>query len=417
MAAESLYVHVRSGHDEIVLAGQCIRNAPRREGAFRYSQQYLANSRAFALDPINLPLEDTIFYFPYDRDQPGMPGVLLDAGPDDWGKKVLRATCEPPPTTDIDYLLAASGTGIGCLLFTRDKHEMPTVTPERPFRDLEEVVSAAERLHNKQPINPRQTSYFRRGSSLGGARPKTLIAHDGAEWLAKFSREDDAFDNPLAEYVTMTMAREAGIETPEIQLVPIRGGNVLLIKRFDQDETGRISHMLSIHSLINCFSIRKRTEEDFSYVNIAHYANTLSGREVVNKEIFRRMVFNIATGNTDDHMRNHGLIRHPGQSHYRLSPAYDLVPNPVQIGSHSISIGPMGSRVSVDNIMGGAKQLGIECGAAIRIMEDVRRATGQWRDLCRTAGMAAADIAVIGKAVDYGCNVVDAAILSANPSR
>jgi serine/threonine-protein kinase HipA len=410
MASESLYVHVVLKNGETVLAGQCVRNAAAKQGGFRYSKEFLTHPEAFALDPINLPLENRTFSFAYNREEPGIPGVLLDAGPDDWGKKLLTATREPPPTTDIEFLLAGSGTSIGCLLFSKDKQLAPAIAPERPFSNLDDVMQVAQSVQAKVPVNPQQALFFRRGESLGGSRPKTLISHKGAEWLAKFPQESDLFDNPLAEHVAMTMARAAGIETPETELVKTDRGNVLLVKRFDQGENGEASHMISMHSLINCFTVRKRKDEEFSYLNVARLGNSLSGKEVINKAIFCRMAFNVAIGNTDDHMRNHALIRRPDRPHYQLTPAYDLVPNPGLIGSHAIGVGPMGSRVSVDNIMGAAKQLGINEDDAAQILNKVLDSTRQWRDRCKSAGMTSSDIAVIGQAIDYGRKTIQAAV-------
>jgi serine/threonine-protein kinase HipA len=47
-------------------------------------------------------------------------------------------------------------------------------------------------------------------------------------------------------------------------------------------------------------------------------------------ELFRRIVFSIAVSNTDDHLRNHGFIL--TKQGWRLSPAYDINPNPYGTG-------------------------------------------------------------------------------------
>src|SRR3546814_15208685 len=54
-------------------------------------------------------------------------------------------------------------------------------------------------------------------------------------------------------------------------------------------------------------------------------------------ELFRRMVFNAAVTNNDDHPRNHALLRR--QKGWRLSPAYDLVPAPVVSRSEDSRVG------------------------------------------------------------------------------
>jgi hypothetical protein len=52
-------------------------------------------------------------------------------------------------------------------------------------------------------------------------------------------------------------------------------------------------------------------------------------------QLFRRMVFNILMDNTDDHHKNHALIR-PPHGHYRLSPACDVVPSGQGLGQQGV---------------------------------------------------------------------------------
>ena len=52
--------------------------------------------------------------------------------------------------------------------------------------------------------------------------------------------------------------------------------------------------------------------------------------------LWRRLVFNILISNTDDHLRNHGFL-YTGQTGWRLSPAYDLNPMPVDLKPRVLS--------------------------------------------------------------------------------
>lgn len=65
--------------------------------------------------------------------------------------------------------------------------------------------------------------------------------------------------------------------------------------------------------------------EDASYLEMAEFISTYGVAEQIKAdlELFRRVVFNIATGNRDDHLRNHGFIRSPAGCD--LTPLIELV--------------------------------------------------------------------------------------------
>lgn len=407
---ESFYVHLKLDDGSTALVGQCIRDSERARGYFRYAPSYLRREDAFPLDPIHLPLDEQIKQFLYDRENPGIPGVLLDAGPDDWGKKLLVWSRKPPPSTLVDFLLAGSGGGIGALRFSREKTPPPPDAPFRPFSSLEDMMRAARAI--EEDISPEQIGveagdlFFLRGSSVGGARPKTLVFDEEREWIAKFPHQHDRFDNPLVEHLTMEMAKKAGITVADTKVVPTALGNVLMVRRFDW-ESGRQSHFISLHSLINVFSLKDRREDDFAYENIARLANRIS-RDNCSDEIFRRMLFNVAVGNTDDHMNNHAMLKKSGERHYQLSPAYDLVPNTNMIGSHSICVGPMGMTPSRDNLFAAAKMMQLDPERAQQIATDVAAATSDWRNALIQGGVLEHHLRQVERCFEFGQRVLEA---------
>ena len=113
---EKLFVHVDLGDGQKLLAGQLLVDEKR--GRFKYARAYLEHDQSFALDPINLPLTADVHENPRTRETPGVFGVMIDAGPDEWGRRQLSKTLQPPPVTDVEFLLAASGQGVGALLTT-----------------------------------------------------------------------------------------------------------------------------------------------------------------------------------------------------------------------------------------------------------------------------------------------------------
>lgn len=176
-----LYVHVDVGGGETLVAGQLIVDRARRTGAFKYARGYCRDERAYALDPINLPLvEGAIYESPITRDSLGVAGALLDAGPDDWGRRVLMALLDPPPSNDLEFLLAGSGNGTGTIFFSESRggssmQDIPVKMLPKEFQSLEDIMETAIRLDEGLPVEKEKAMFFEYGSGLGGVRPKTFV--------------------------------------------------------------------------------------------------------------------------------------------------------------------------------------------------------------------------------------------------
>ncbi|SMD12770.1 serine/threonine-protein kinase HipA [Desulfocicer vacuolatum DSM 3385] len=82
-------------------------------------------------------------------------------------------------------------------------------------------------------------------SPAGGARPKALVTYDGVEWIAKFPKRGDRWDEPLIEHACMTLAQECGIAVAETRIIQEESSNILLVKRFDKDNIGNPLHLAS----------------------------------------------------------------------------------------------------------------------------------------------------------------------------
>ena len=111
--------------------------------------------------------------------------------------------------------------------------------------------------------------------------------------------------------------------------------------------------------------------------------------------VFRRMLFNVAIGNTDDHLRNHAFMKRSSASDYSFSPGYDIVPQISLQGSHAIAIGPFGSSPSVDNIQAAARRMGVADELAHEIAGAVIEVAATWRDYMTDAGIGASDLALL----------------------
>lgn len=292
-------------------------------GWFQYSADWLDADGVYPLDPINLPLSaertETI-------ENEGIPGVLTDGGPDGWGASVLG--CLPPYThlDAFDRVLATLGRGVGALHATESDVPSALCSLGGDDHDLEGIEEACWQLRQGQVLDPAAYALLREHCcGLGGARPKAALALRGREVIAKFQQPDqDDWDIPRVEAACLAMARRAGVDAARGSLVSANGRSVLLVDRFDRCE-GRALHYLSARSLLNVLDdsdlLSGARDEVVSYKAIVDAAIQI-GVNGAGEAMFRRMAFNYAIGNTDDHLRNHGFLF---DGAWRLAPAFDLV--------------------------------------------------------------------------------------------
>lgn len=413
-----LYIHVDVGGGEVLVAGQLIVDRARRIGAFKYARGYCRDERAYALDPINLPLvEGAIYESPITRDNLGIAGALLDAGPDDWGRRVLMALLDPPPSNDLEFLLAGSGNGTGTIFFSESRggssmQEVPVKLLPKEFQSLEDIMETAIRLDEGLPVEKEKAMFFEYGSGLGGVRPKTFVDEVQYDqelglkrinrWIVKFPRKTDLVDHCLLEHATMKMAKEAGCDVAETKIMETARGPVLLVKRFDVEGDGERHHVITAKSLIGQISESAgEMTELASYPNIGRIIGQVSDgadREV--RELFRRMVFNVAVGNVDDHLKNHSFRKPPGKKRLELTPAYDVLPTVGIEGSpQAISIGPFGGHQNPKAIAFCAEAMGISEDEAEEITQDVLAATKDWEEKLINEGLTPKEINIVSKSM------------------
>ncbi|HET7133436.1 MAG TPA: HipA domain-containing protein, partial [Gammaproteobacteria bacterium] len=144
------------------------------------------------------------------------------------------------------------------------------------------------------------------GATMGGAKPKSLIEIDGAQWVVKFADGEPA-DTPLIEHAAMTLAATAGIRVAPTRPLRLAAGHAVAVKRFDRTADGGRAHVLSAHVAL------RAAGETYGYPELAQLlrrrgVNDGDGYVGEMRELFRRMVFNILIDNTDDHEKNHAVI-------------------------------------------------------------------------------------------------------------
>ena len=360
-----------------------VSDGGRTKSTFRYDREYRENDCSFALDPVSLPLKPG--HFPTDR--PGVFGVFEDSLPDDWGRKLLvRKLQIPRHDQNLPNLLLVLGNeGLGALSFSRQSAPAPP-SSETSIIFLSDLVRAAESFERGEIQESELKLLFRAGSSPGGARPKAVVydKENDIHYLAKFPSVKDLVDVVKIEAATMLMAAGAGLDVPDTRLIPCASKSVLLVRRFDVIPTGR-RHMISFHTLLKAEGYYQARYQELLLVIRKYSSNPL----VDSERLYRQMVFNAVVGNTDDHLKNFWMIYDREQG-WRLSPAFDLVPDIGQNGEHVLlfDLGPYNpGRRKLANI---GRQWGIR--NADIVVSQVFDAVGDWKDTFARTGVSDNDI-------------------------
>lgn len=313
------------------------RSPLQESGHLAYGLAYLQRPDALALNPLALPLQRDTFSLSTRllRDGGALPLTIKDALPDAWGLRVLANELGGRLPSTREQLLLTNTDRVGAMVFA-EKREMPTL-PELPHHALDQLADAAHRLQYDMPIPGPLKRLLLRGGSLGGARPKASFTHDGALWLAKFPAAGDPLDVQMLEATALSLAKHCGIQVPQFITMPIgRGETAFLSRRFDRfgAHARQRLHYLSASALLDI----PYESSAGSYVEFARVIRRLSLRPTADlEELFRRLIFNLLIDNTDDHLKNHGML-HAGNGHYVLSPAFDVVPQLTNLGYQMLSI-------------------------------------------------------------------------------
>lgn len=308
-----------------------VRHGVMESGEFAYGRRYLQTPDAQPLNPAQLTLRDAPFVLPERRLRDGgaMPLTFRDALPDTWGRKVLEVQ-HGQALSDIDALLLTNDDRVGAMVFSET---LPILAGEPPAEllSLEELADASRRIEAGLGIKPRLRQLLRGGASLGGVRPKATFVHNGRRHIAKFASRGDEHDMEVVEAATLGLASACGITVPPFHLQPLTHGHALLVERFDR--AGPIGDEHRLHYLSSAALLDVPYESSGgSYVELAQALRRICAQPANDlAELFRRMVFNLVVGNSDDHVKNHGVL-HRGHGLWRLAPAFDLV---AQLDSHT----------------------------------------------------------------------------------
>ena len=264
-----------------------------------------------------------------------------------------------------------------------------------PLIQLPQLVNAADAVEANTETAEDLKLLLNEGSPLGGARPKSAVAdNDGTLAIAKFPKPDDDRSIPHGEVLAMTLARKAGINVADARIQDVAGRPVALIIRFDREEGRRIP-FLSAMSMLGL-----NDGDEATYTDIAECIRKHSSAPTEDlHELWRRIVFSVMVGNLDDHLRNHGFL-YDGDGKWRLSPAYDLNPVPLEEKARELTtwISEEGPDADIDLALNAAPYFALKEDKAHTIIDEVSAALTGWQNDARLLGMSAQDIAIYNTA-------------------
>ena len=377
--------------------------------SFEYDKDWIKSEQQLLLDP------DIQFYagLQYPNNNKENFGIFLDSMPDTWGRTLMkRRTAQIAKENgekartlyDIDYLLGVyDESRMGALRFKTnpegpflDDHK---ATPTPPWSSIRELQNAAKMLENdeeNEEVKKWLAILIAPGSSLGGARPKANILDENKELcIAKFPSKSDNVDKAAWEFLTYQLAVNAGINMAPCRIEKISGNyHTFITKRFDRDKDERI-HFASAMTMTgnNEDTIR---DNQASYLEIADFIQTYGANVEENlHQLWRRVVFNIAVSNTDDHLRNHGFIL--TKDGWVLSPAYDINPS-IDKDGLALNIDTDNNELDYDLAKSVGEYFRLNDAKMDVMINEVLTAVSDWKTVANKIGIARSEQEIMSKA-------------------
>lgn len=338
--------------------------------------------------------------------------VFLDSCPDRWGRLLMQRreaalarqqARRPRRLCEMDYLLGVHDTHrMGALRFKREPDgaflddNVQLAVP--PLTSLAELAYAAQQIEDtRRQDDPDYMLWLHRlispGSSLGGARPKACVSDpQGCLWIAKFPSRYDDYDIGAWEFVVYQLALRAGIQMSACRLESFGGPyHTFLTQRFDRSAQQR-RHFSSALTQLGYDD----GDYEASYLELAQFLTDQGAATRTDlAQLWRRMVFNIAVSNTDDHLRNHGFICE--QRGWVLAPAYDINPTAAAAGLH-LNISDVDNALDFDLALSVADFFQLSRQQAAQIQAEVLRSVREWRHVASQVGLSRAEQAAMATA-------------------
>jgi serine/threonine-protein kinase HipA len=404
-----VYAHW-SGMPEPVFVGilSAHQGKGRKSFSFAYDEQWLKRKDLFLLDP------DIGLYsgpqFPGTKEN---FGVFLDSMPDTWGRTLMKKRAaqlakiqgKPAPVLhDKDFLLGvADNCRMGALRFKLDPDgpflnddSRSPIPPWTSVGELQHIAGLVESDRNTRELNKWLVMLMAPGSSIGGARPKAnIVDMQGQLWIAKFPSKNDTIDKAKWEFLAYKLALTAGINMSESRIEKVAGKNhTFFTKRFDRTNEERM-HFASAMTMTgnNEDTIR---DNRASYLDLSVFIQN-HGRNIKEDlaQLWRRIVFNIAVSNTDDHLRNHGFIIQNGE--WRLSPAFDVNPS-IDKEDLALNIDDSSGILDFDLALSVSEYFRLNHKEAQSILSQVKKAVNNWEKTARQIRISRGEMEMMSSA-------------------
>lgn len=369
---------------------------------FEYSKLWLNHPYRFNIDP-HLSLHKGSFH---PHPEIGSFGMLLDSSPDRWGQTLMKRrevqrskeeNRKPKILYSWDYLLGVQDeTRQGALRFKQegtdeflDNDNFPA-PPMSKLSELEQIAIelSSKRINDMDKLKRWLSVLVAPGSSLGGARPKANFTdNDGSLWIAKFPAKDDVYDVAAWEKLSHSLAQKALIEVPEAKLIKLNSEyHTFCVKRFDRYNGRRVFYASAMTLL------EATNSEDKSYLDLAKIIQSNGDPRFIKdnlEQMFRRLVFNLAIGNRDDHLRNHGFIL--DKKGWRLAQAFDVNPN-MNKANHVLNLNDIDNTPDIKNVLDTASFYDLNDDKANSMVEQIIAVVRNWKREAKKMGISRADI-------------------------
>lgn len=366
--------------------------------SFEYDTNWLKAGYTALLDP-----DIRFFSGPQYPTTKSNFGIFLDSMPDTWGRTLMKRrevqnarvnNTKAKALYDIDFLLGVfDASRMGALRFKTeldgdflDKNEDNPTPPWSSLGSLEEAVKHLEDEEQNEVVSKWLALLIAPGSSLGGARPKANVSDTkGDLWIAKFPSKHDSIDKAAWEFLAYQLAIKAKLDMSISKIEKFNSRfHTFLTKRFDRVKEGRIHFASAMTMTGNSEETIK--DSNSSYLEIVECIERYGVDVEANlHQLWRRIVFNIAISNTDDHLRNHGFILK--EQGWILSPAFDLNPSVDKTG---LSLNIDMDDNSLDYEL--AKSVGMYFRLSSKQMEiilkEVLDAVKKWNSLAKKIGIS-----------------------------
>jgi serine/threonine-protein kinase HipA len=331
-----------------------------------------------------------------------MASAIRDGAPDAWGRRVILnhkfgVRGEQLDNVELDelvFLLESGSDRIGALDFQASATDYVARGPGHA--SLDELLASAERVERNLPLTPELDQALHHGSSIGGARPKALIANGPTKYVAKFSSSSDTYSVVKGEYIAMRLAALAGLSAAPVKLVAASGKDVLLVERFDREAHGDKWRRRAMVSALTMLELDEMQARYASYQDLAGIIRfRFTDPTATLRELFGRLTLNILVGNLDDHARNHAAFW-DGEK-LTLTPAYDICPQARAGGEASQAMLIAGQQRSsqIATCLAAAGNFYLSENQAIAVVRaQLETIAANWRPLCDEAGLGEVDRAL-----------------------